>query len=81
MPKKGNIEKLNTYKVQVSLWDRGVTPFSQNSFSLWEWTAQLYLSINLKHYPSRGQLGQQLSYMNVYANEDAVKQGSLKNLP
>lgn len=69
------------YKVQVSLWDGGVAPYSQNSFPVWEQTARLYLSLNLKHYPSQGQLGRQLSYMNVYANEDAVKQGSLKNLP
>lgn len=27
------IVKLNTYKVQVRSWDRGVTPYSQNSFS------------------------------------------------
>lgn len=69
------------YKVQVSLWDGGVAPYSQNSFPVWERAARLYLSLSLEHCPSQGQLGRQLSYMNVYANEDAVKQGSLKNLP
>lgn len=50
-------------------------------FTFWEWMAWPNLNLNLKYQPSQGQVARLLWYMNVYANEVAIKQGSFKNLP
>jgi len=43
--------------------------------------AELNSNLNLKDWPSQGPLDSQPWWVNVYANEGAIKQGSLKNLP
>lgn len=51
-------------------------------FFLWVWAARLYWSaFKPEILPKPGTTGPAALCVNVYANEDAIKQGSLKNLP
>lgn len=71
-------EKLNTYKAQVRSRARGVTPCSQNSFSF---VGVVKFEFKPKILAKAGTSGQTALVCDVCANEDALKQGSLKNLP
>lgn len=75
------IEKLQTYKAQVRSRARGVTPCSQNSFSFMRGDGLVEFEFKPKILAEAGTSGQTALVYDVYANEDALKQGSLKNLP